>query len=176
MTPLGPFNGKSFGTTISPWVVMADALEPFLLPVPPRQQPVADHFTKDGDRAHYDITLTVDLKAAGTESRACMSRLNSIYWTMKDMIAHQTCNGCAVRPGDILATGTVSGTKSGSYGCLLEITKGSKEKFMLENGEERTYLEDGDRVIIKGWAGDLGKEDCVGFGECSATLKPALTR
>ena len=156
---------------------MADALEPFLLPVPPRQQSVADHFTKDGDRAHYDVTLTVDIDAAGSATRACTSRLDSIYWTMKDMIAHQTCNGCAVRSGDLLATGTVSGTKNGTYGCLLEITRGAKEKFVLKDGVgERTYLEDGDRVIMKGWAGELGKEDCVGFGECSGVLRPALLR
>jgi fumarylacetoacetase len=176
MTPLGPFNGKSFATTISPWIIMADALEPHLLPVPARQQSAAEHFTKEGDKAHYNVTMAVDIGADGKTTRACTSRLDSIYWTVKDMIAHQTCNGCAVRPGDLLATGTVSGSKKGSHGCLLEITKGGKEPFELSGGGKRTYLEDGDRVVFTGWAGDLGQEDCVGFGECAGTLKPAISR
>ncbi|KPI35043.1 Fumarylacetoacetase [Cyphellophora attinorum] len=196
MPPLGPFLGKSFATTISPWIILADALEPFLVPVPTRQIPVADHFTPSGEKGHYAVTLAVDVGAAppqgngGSEgtsqdnrnsslTRACTSQLDSIYWTIADMLAHQTSNGCAIRTGDLLATGTVSGSERGSFGCLLEITKGGKEPFVLGEGKiggekaERMYLEDGDTVVMSGWAGDIGSDSCVGFGECRGTLRAA---
>jgi fumarylacetoacetase len=193
MPPLGPFLGKSFATTISPWIVLADALEPCLVPVPTRQVPVADHFTPSGEKGHYAVTLAVDVGTAhqdngsedasqdgnSTLTRACTSQLDSIYWTIADMLAHQTSNGCAIRAGDLLATGTVSGSERGSFGCLLEITKGGKEPFVLGEGKiggekaERMYLEDGDTVVMSGWAGDIGSDSCVGFGECRGTLRAA---
>ena len=186
MPPLGPFLGKSLGTTISPWVVLADALEPFLKPVPERQKAVSKHLTQTGDLAHYAVTLTVDISAAASDKynsaagaemmRACTSQLESLYWTIPDMIAHQTSNGCPIRSGDLLATGTVSGKEKGEHGCLLEITRGGKEAFVLEDGAERKYLEDGDTVLFSGWAGEIGSEACVGFGECRGTLGPAKTR
>lgn len=176
MPPLGPFLGKSFGTTISPWIILADALEPFLTPVPSRQKPVANHFMPEGAKAHYAVTLAADVGVDGEMTRACTSQLDSIYWTVADTLAHQTSNGCAVRPGDLLATGTVSGEEKGQHGCLLEITRGGKEAFMLKegasgkDGKERMYLEDGDTVVLRGWAGEVGSEGCVGFGECRGTL------
>jgi fumarylacetoacetase len=174
MPPLGPFNGKSFGTTISPWIIMADALRPFLLPVPQRQKATADHFSKQGDLAHYGVNLTATINASESSTTVCRSRLDWIYWTMNDMVAHQTSNGCTIVPGDLLATGTVSGTEKGSHACLLEITRGGKESLTLSDGSQRTYLHDGDTVILGGWAGELGSDNCVGFGSCFGTLRPAL--
>jgi fumarylacetoacetase len=176
MTPLGPFNGKSFATTISPWIVLADALSPFLVPVAPRRVPSAPHFTAEGDKAHYAVTLTADIAAKAQSKTACQSQMDWIYWTVRDMIAHQTCNGCAVRAGDLLATGTISGEARGTNGCLLEITRGGKDEFEMADGTKRVYLQDGDEVALRGWAGELGSEGCVGFGECVGTLRGAESR
>lgn len=180
MAPLGPFNGKSFGTTISPWIVTVDALEPFKLPLGPREPAIADYLTGPGDKAQYAMTLQAELIPSGeptttsTTTKVCTSQLECLYWTFKDMVAHHTINGCGLQAGDLLATGTVSGDAVGAHGCLLEITKGSKQALKLAGGGERRYLQDGDAVRITGWAGELGGDDCVGFGDCVGVVAPSL--
>lgn len=175
MNPLGPFNGKSFGTTVSPWIVTPDALEPFKLPVGRREPPAAACLTAEGDRAHYAMTLQADIvNGLGTSARVGTSRLEWLYWTFADMIAHHTINGCALRAGDLLATGTVSGEAADSHGCLMEITMGGKRALNLGDLGERRYLEDGDTVRLSGWAGPLDGESGVGFGECVGSIAPAL--
>jgi len=173
MSPLGPFNGKSFGTTISPWIVTLDALQPFECPGPKRDIPVAAYLQDPKELSHYAIKLGADLVTDvenSASTRICDSRVDWMYWTFRDMVVHQTINGCPLRSGDLLATGTVSGSKEGTNGCLLEITKGGKKPLSLKNGSERVYLQDGDAVRLVGWAGEIGTESCVGFGEAYSVL------
>ncbi|KAI9677112.1 MAG: hypothetical protein M1822_008221 [Bathelium mastoideum] len=176
MPPLGPMNSKSFCTSVSPWVITPEALAPFRSTqnVPDRQGPttaVLTHSSGPGREA-YSISLTASIVSPkGPDSRTvvCRSDVKAMYWTFEDLIAHQTCNGAFVRTGDVLATGTVTGTqKKTSHGCLLELTKGGKENFGLNSGETRTYLEDGDSVVLEGISGDG-----VGFGDCTGTVLPA---
>lgn len=174
MNPLGPFNGKSFGTTISPWIITIDALEPFQCPSLPKELPVAPYLHDTKEKPSYSIQLQASIEAPTSSNVVCSAQFEWMYWTLRDMIAHQTINGCPLSAGDFLATGTVSGSQPGSHGCLLEITKGGKEVVTLGNGETRTYLQDGDAVRLSGWAGDLGSDSCVGFGECYGTLCEAL--
>lgn len=170
MNPLGPFNGKSFATTISPWIVTVDALEPYRTPAPKRDG-LAPYLT--GEKSSYAMTLTAEVISKGLAVNVCRSKLDDLYWTFEDMIAHHTVNGCELRTGDLLATGTVSGENPGEFGCLMEITKGGKEKVVLEGIGERTYLEDGDGVRLLGWAGEIGSENCVGFGGCEGFIEAA---
>jgi fumarylacetoacetase len=175
MNPLGPFNGKSAATTISPWIVTADALQPFTSAVQHRENPEAPYLKGSQSNTHYAVDLRVDLQEeSGPTTTLCNSNLNLMYWTFKDMIAHQTINGCAINSGDILATGTVSGSDEKSLGCLLELTSGGKKTVKLASGSERIYLDDGDIVRVTGWAGTLGSDACVGFGECVGKLEAAL--
>jgi fumarylacetoacetase len=175
MNPLGPFSGKSAATTISPWIVTVDALEPFRVPIQVREIPEAPYLRSSDNRGHYDVNLSVDLiELSGSASTLCKSKLEWMYWTFKDMVAHQTINGCAIRSGDLLATGTVSGREEGTLGCLLEVTRGGKQSVKLSSGRERRYLEDGDSIRLTGWAGELGSDSCVGFGESFGKLEPAI--
>lgn len=175
MNPLGPFTGKSTATTISPWIVTVDALEPYKAPLPEGELSEAPYLRNADKQSHYAMDLQVGLTDSdGTESVLCKSRLEWLYWSFRHMIAHQTINGCAIRSGDLLATGTVSGREEGTLGCLLESTKGGKQNVKLSGGKERKYLEDGDTVRLTGWAGELGSDSCVGFGECSGKLEPAV--
>jgi fumarylacetoacetase len=175
MHPLGPFCGKSAATTISPWIVTADALEPFKVMEEKREVQEAPYLKSTDNKNHFAVDLQVNLtEHDGTETNLCKSRLEWMYWTFKHMIAHQTINGCAIRAGDLLATGTVSGREEGTLGCLLESTKGGKQTVKLASGGERRYLEDGDTVQLTGWAGELGSDSCVGFGDCSGRVEPAL--
>lgn len=175
MPPLGPFNGKSFGTTISPWIVTLEALDSFRLPVSGREPRAADYLTSEGDQAHYSMTLQVEMvDGLGDAAKIGTSRLEWLYWTFRDMVAHYTVNGCALRPGDLLATGTVSGSQADSHGCLMEITRGGKQTVSVGSFGERTYLEDGDTIRLSGWAGEPGSESCVGFGDCVGSILPAI--
>ena len=170
MDPLGPLNGKSVGTTISPWVVTREALEPFAVPGPKKDRDPAPYLDDRKEKNAYSVNLRVDVEAAGSSTTVCKSNLQCLYWNFRDMIAHQTVNGCSLRTGDVLATGTVTGSADEERGCLLESTKGGKQSFQLADGASRTYLEDGDAVAITGWAGELDSVECVGFGECVGTL------
>jgi fumarylacetoacetase len=183
--PLGPFLGKSFATTISPWVVTLDALEPFRVRVAPRPQGDPQPlpyltFERDQQSGAFDIQLevllaTARMREAGDKPfRISHGNLRDLYWTPAQMLAHHASNGCNLRPGDLLATGTVSGPTPDSTGCLLERTKRGAEPFQLPNGEQRRFLEDGDEVIFRGWC---EREGCprIGFGECRGTITPAHT-
>ncbi|KAK8914408.1 hypothetical protein KSP39_PZI024119 [Platanthera zijinensis] len=150
--PLGPFLGKSFGTTISPWIVTLEALEPFACD-PPKQ---------------------VRIKPAGQEQASVITKSNfkHLYWTITQQLAHHTINGCNLRSGDLLGTGTISGPEQDSLGCLLEITWNGKNKLSL-NGSSQTFLEDGDEVIITGCC--EGGDYKIGFGTCAGKVLPAIT-
>ena len=177
--PLGPFLSKSFATTISPWVVTLEALEPFRVPAFARAN--ADpaplpylHSAEDQARGGIDIKLEVWLAPRrATSMRISNGNFRDIYWTIAQMLAHHTSNGCNLRPGDLFGSGTVSGPTRDSRGCLLELTRRGAEPFRLPNGEERTYLEDGDEVILRGYCEREGYPR-IGFGECRGIVTPAI--
>nr|GEV09389.1 fumarylacetoacetase [Tanacetum cinerariifolium] len=170
--PLGPFLGKSFGTTISPWIVTLDALEPFACDAP-KQIPQPLPYLAEKISKNYDISLEVWIKPAGEEDSFTVtkSNFNHLYWTITQQLAHHTVNGCNLRPGDLFGTGTISGPESESYGCLLELTwNGTKELSLGKTA--RKFLEDGDEVIISGCCKGDGYN--VGFGTCSGKIIPSL--
>ncbi|TDZ51626.1 Fumarylacetoacetase [Colletotrichum trifolii] len=168
MSPLGPMNGKSFGTTISPWVVTLEALEPFATQPPPKDTPAQPYLMDQKKDSSYNISLKAEVLADGGATAVCNAQLSWMYWTFRDLVAQQTINGCNVKTGDILATGTVSGVGDDEHGCLLEMTKGGKVGWKLANGKDRVYLEDGDGVRTSGYAGNG-----VGFGDCVGIIAPA---
>jgi fumarylacetoacetase len=176
--PLGPFLSKNFATSISPWVVTLEALEPFRCPAPPR--PAGDpaplpHLATAGDSA-YRITLEVWLRSARMQEpvRVSQSDFSTMYWTLAQMVAHHTSNGCPLRPGDLIGSGTVSGPEKHNCGCLLEMTRRGAEPLTLPTGEERRFLEDGDEVILRGWCEAPGFRR-IGLGECRGVVLPAQT-
>jgi fumarylacetoacetase len=181
--PLGPFLAKSFATTLSPWVVPLAAIEPFCVPAFKRAQgdpAPLPYLYSDEDQARGGIDLKVEVWLASRRMRETgiepvrMSRGNfrDTYWTIAQMLAHHTSNGCNLRPGDVFASGTLSGPTRDSLACLLERTRRGAESFRLPTGEERTYLEDGDEVILRGYC---EREGCVriGFGECRGIVTAA---
>jgi fumarylacetoacetase len=170
--PLGPFLAKSFATSISPWVVTLDALEPFRVAGEKQDPPVLPYLQQDGDW-HFDIQLEVWLQTAKMNKPFRITNTNArhLYWSMVQMLAHQTSNGCNVNAGDIYGTGTISGPAEDSRGCLLELCWNKTKPLRLPSGEARTYLEDGDTIIFRGWAQGDGFR--VGFGECRATILAA---
>jgi fumarylacetoacetase len=169
--PLGPFLGKSFATSVSPWVVTLDALEPFRVPAPP-QEPEVLPYLKRGHEGAYDIDLEVWLEArVGEAARVSATNFRDMYWTMFQQLAHQTVNGTNMRPGDLYASGTVSGVEPGTQGSLLELTWKGTKPLALPGGVMRTFLEDGDTVILRG--ASKGKAYRVGFGECRGTILPS---
>ncbi|KAF4399538.1 hypothetical protein G4B88_022621 [Cannabis sativa] len=149
--PLGPFLGKSFGTTISPWIVSLEALEPFACAAP-KQDPLPLPYLAEKVSRNYDIQLEVEIKPAGVEDSTVVTKSNfkHLYWTLTQQIAHHTINGCNLRPGDILGTGTISGPEPDSLGCLLELSWNGQKTISLK-GATRKFLEDGDEVIITGF-------------------------
>ncbi|CAG8290131.1 unnamed protein product [Penicillium salamii] len=173
MVPLGPLNSKSFGTSISPWIVTLDALQAFKAPGPTRDIVLANHLEDVTTvEASYDISLKVELMANENTTTLSRSNFRDLHWSGRQMVAHAASSGSDLRTGDILGTGTVSGSEQGSYGCLLEMTSGGKEPVVLENGLKRVFLEDGDVVQMTGLAGKDGSG--VGFGECVGQLLPVL--
>ncbi len=174
--PLGPFLGKSFATTISPWLVTMEALEPFRVPA---------YLRADGDpaplsylesqqdrvRGGIDLTLEVYLRSAGMREGVRLSRgnLKNLYWTAAQLLTHHASNGCNLQPGDVLGTGTVSGPTDEARGCLLEITRRGAEPVLLPSREVRSFLEDGDEVIIRGYCERPGFVR-IGLGECSGQV------
>ena len=178
--PLGPFNAKNFATTISPWVVTLEALEPFRVPGPQRAKddpPLLAYLEPAGDAA-YDITVEVYLSSekmrdAGTgPMRVSRGSFTDMYWTMVQMLAHHTSTGCNLRPGDLLATGTISGPTEESRGCLLERTWRGTKPITLPDGTQRKFLADGDEVTIKAFCEKPGATR-IGFGECRGVILPA---
>ncbi|XP_073026931.1 fumarylacetoacetase-like [Primulina eburnea] len=169
--PLGPFLGKSFGTTISPWIVTLDALEPFAIDAPEQNPPPLPYLTEKKSK-NYDISLQVSITPAGHEETCIVTRSNfkNLYWTITQQLAHHTINGCNLRPGDIFGTGTISGPEPESYGCLLELTWNGQKPLSL-GGATRTFFEDGDEVIFTGCC--KGEGYTVGFGMCSGKISPS---
>jgi len=171
--PLGPFLAKSFATSVSPWVVTMEALEPFRCTGEPRPesdpQPLP-HLTAS-EAGAFDITLEVWLRSARMQTPMRVSRGNfaSMYWTLAQMVAHHTSNGCPLRAGDLIGSGTVSGPAKENRGCLLEITWRGTEPLGLTTGEVRQFLEDGDEVILRGWCEAAGFRR-IGLGECRGVV------
>jgi fumarylacetoacetase len=181
--PLGPFLSKSFITSVSPWVVTAEALEPFRCPQPPRPagdpQPLA-YLWDEQDQQHgaLDIELQVFIHTAHMREqglapqRLALSNSQSMYWTIAQMVAHHSVNGCQLQAGDLLGTGTLSGAQPGQYGSLLEISEGGKQPLLLATGEQRRFLEDGDEIILRARCQREG-EVSIGFGECRGRVVAA---
>ncbi|KAL4724765.1 hypothetical protein ACLX1H_008211 [Fusarium chlamydosporum] len=170
MSPLGPFNGKSLGTSLSPWVVTLDALDPFRTRSP-AQQTLAASYLQHPNPSTFSITMKVEVLANSTETTIGTCRVEALYWTPQQMIAHSVSSGSALRTGDVLATGTVSGSDESSRGCMLETTEGGSKPVTLTDGSERGFLEDGDIVRITAIVGEANSG--VGFGECFGKLMPA---
>jgi fumarylacetoacetase len=166
--PLGPFLGKSFASAISPWVVTMDALSSFRCDGP-TQEPEVLPYLKLPDSSSYDIHLEAILETAdGKRMSLCQTNHKHLYWRMVQQLAHQTSNGCNVRIGDLYASGTISGPDPGSFGSLLELTQNGTLPITLPDGSGRTFLEDGDTIILKGYCEGNGIR--IGFGECRSTI------
>ncbi len=167
--PLGPFLAKNFATSISPWVVPMDALEPFRLPGPVQDPEPLPYLRTPGPGA-FDIHLEVHLQTAQMSAPdvICRSNFKHMYWDMRQMLAHHTITGCNLRPGDLLASGTISGPTEDSYGSMLELAWRGEKPIPLTSGETRSFLQDGDRVTMTGWC--QGEDYRVGFGEVSGTI------
>ena len=183
--PLGPFLGKSFATTISPWVVTADALHPFRVPL--RERPTGDpaplpHLTDDRDKAGGAVDVMLETRLATTrmlrenaDSKVLgKASTRELYWSVGQMVTHLTSNGCNIEAGDLFGSGTVSGDAADALGSLLEITRAGKEPVRLPGGEQRTFLEDGDEIVITGRCARKGFAP-IGFGRCAGrvTASPA---
>ena len=170
--PLGPFLGKSFATTLSPWVVTMEALEPFRSAAYARPAgdppPLAYLTTQQGG---IDLCLDVYLRPAGVRDavRISQGNLKDLYWTPEQLLTHHASNGCNLQPGDLLGSGTVSSPGDNAAGCLMELTRRGAEPLLLPNGEQRSFLQDGDEVIFRGYCERPG---CIriGFGECSGVV------
>ena len=171
MTPLGPLNGKAFGTSISPWVVTLDALEAFKTPGPKPEVALASHL-EDVAESSYAINMKVELMVGDQVMTVSESKLQDLHWSGRQMCAHLASTGADLQTGDILGTGTVSGPDEGSLGCLLELTQAGKNPLKLSDGSQRHFLQDGDIVRMTALAGNVGS--WVGFGECVGELQPAL--
>jgi len=171
--PLGPFLGKSFATSISPWVVTLDALEPFRCAGPAQDDPEPLPYLRHTGRCAYDIRLEVLLQSEAMDSPAAIATSNFkyMYWTVCQQLAHHAVNGCNLRPGDLLASGTISGPGRHERGSMLELTWRGSEPLELPNGETRKFLADGDTVVMRGHCERDGIR--VGFGEVRGTLLPA---
>ena len=169
--PLGPFLGKNFASSISPWIVTLDALEPFRTAGPVQRPIVLPYLQFKGDR-NFDIHLEVVIKSNDQESLISRSNFKYMYWNMAQQLAHHTVNGCNLQVGDLYASGTISGPSPGSYGSMLELSWNGQKPVPLADGSERKFLADGDEVILRGFAMKEGIR--IGFGECSGKILPAL--
>ena len=181
--PLGPFLAKSFGSTISPWIITPEALAPFRVAQPPRPntdpRPM-DYLWDDEDQQHGALALTLDvhlmtpgLRAKGLPAhRLGLSDARAMYWTAAQLVTHHACAGCNLNPGDLLGTGTLSTAEESGYGSLLEISHGGKQPVALASGEMRRFLEDGDEVTLSAHASREGYAR-IGFGACHGTILPA---
>ncbi len=170
--PLGPFNAKTFGTSISPWVVTLEALEPFRC-ASPMQEPQPLPYLRENTANNYDIHLQVAIAAAGSETVISNTNFKHMYWSMMQQLTHHSITGCNMRVGDLMGSGTISGPEKDSRGSLLELTWNTTEPLTLVNGEQRGFLEDGDTVIMRGHCQKDGLR--IGFGEVRGAVLPAKT-
>jgi len=170
--PLGPFLAKNFATSISPWVVTLEALEPFRKALAPQEPKPLPYLHASNDFT-FDIKLEAQLQTAKMDSSHVLTRTNfqNLYWSISQQLAHHTVNGCNLQPGDLLASGTISGSSEESRGCMLELTWRGANPLQLPNGETRKWLEDSDRLKIIGWCDGDGYR--IGFGEVSGQIVPA---
>ena len=184
--PLGPFLGKNFASTVSPWIVTMEALEPFRTNFKrPSERPNPLPYLNsviNSDKGAFDIRLEVLLQSeAMRQAGLPFERISysgfkeSAYWTVAQLVTHHTVNGCALRPGDLLGTGTLSGPLPEQAGSMLELSNGGKKPMTLSNGEQRTFLQDGDTIALKAWCEKPGAMR-IGFGECIATVLPTMKR
>lgn len=168
--PLGPFLGKNFGSSISPWVVTLEALNPFRTESPKQEPEVLDYLKFSGDK-NFDINLEVYIQPEnGTENLISQSNYKFMYWNMTQQLAHHTINGCNVEVGDMYASGTISGENPNSFGSMLELTWRGQNPLKLNDGQERKFIEDHDTIIMRGFAEKDGIR--VGFGEVSGKILP----
>ena len=170
--PLGPFNAKTFGTSISPWVVTLEALEPFRC-ASPVQEPQPLPYLRENTANNYDIHLQVAIAADGSETVISNTNFKHMYWSMMQQLTHHSITGCNMRVGDLMGSGTISGPEKDSRGSLLELTWNTTEPLTLEGGEQRGFLEDGDTLIMRGHCQKDGLR--IGFGEVRGTVLPAKT-
>ena len=168
--PLGPFLGKNFGSSISPWVVTLDALEPFRVYGPEQEPKPLDYLQSNGPRS-YDINLEVYIQPQGSvESKVSTSNYRYMYWNMCQQLAHHTVNGCNINSGDMMASGTISGPTHDSCGSMLELSKGGTEKLTLDDGQQRAFIEDNDTVVMKAYSQNENVR--IGFGEVRSKILP----
>jgi fumarylacetoacetase len=169
--PLGPFLAKNFASHVSPWIVTLDALEPFRVSGPNQDPKVLPYLEYEGDK-HIDINLEVAIAPeAGDENVVCHSNYRHMYWNMNQQLAHHTVNGCNIKAGDMMASGTISGGEEGMYGSMLEITWKGTKPVQIPDGSERKFIQDNDTVIMRGFSQRDGVR--VGFGEVKAKVLPA---
>lgn len=172
--PLGPFLGKNFATTISPWVVPMEALEAFRTSGPTQDPEPLDYLTTNGPWS-YDIALEVGIRTPRAEAPdiVCRSNFKHLYWNVCQQLAHHTVNGCNARPGDLMASGTISGPTPDSYGSMLELSWRGTKPLTLSDGTERKFIQDGDSVVMRGWAQGDGYR--IGFGKAEGTVLATST-
>ncbi|MDP2068878.1 MAG: fumarylacetoacetase [Lutibacter sp.] len=171
--PLGPFLGKSFASTLSPWIITMDALEPFKCKGPTQETGLLPYLQQKNTENSFDIKLKATLETEnGDLNLLTESNFKYLYWSMSQQLAHHTSNGCNVRAGDLMGSGTISGPTKNSYGSMLELTWGGKEPIVLKDKTTRTFFNDGDNVIIRGYC----KNDTIriGFGKCTGKIMPAM--
>jgi len=169
--PLGPFLGKNFGSTISPWIVTLDALQPFRVKGPDQFPQVLPYLVANGEK-NFDISLEVLIKPEQSdETTVSRSNFKFMYWNVNQQLAHHTVNGCNVQVGDLYASGAISGPSPGSFGSMLELTWNGQRPMHLADGTERKFINDGDTVVLRGHAEKDGVR--IGFGECKGKILPA---
>ncbi|HMC63943.1 MAG TPA: fumarylacetoacetate hydrolase family protein, partial [Gemmataceae bacterium] len=171
--PLGPFLSKNFATSLSPWMITIEALAPFRTEPPPHDVPVLPYLQEGGQGA-LDITVEAWLRTPTMPEPVRLSKASfkELYWTVGQMVAHHTSNGCPIRPGNLVASGTISGPEKENRGCLLELTWKGAEPIRLPGGEQRTFLEDGDEVTLTGYCVREGYAR-IGLGSCRGVIMPA---
>ena len=170
--PLGPFLAKNFASSISPWIVTMDALEPFRVKGPEQSPTPLSYLQQEGDHA-FDINLQVAIQPENKEETVVSnSNFKYMYWSMSQQLAHHTVNGCRVNSGDMMGSGTISGPTEDSFGSMLELTWGGKNPIQMKDGSERKFINDNDTVIIRGYC--KNNDVRIGFGECSSKLLPAV--
>jgi len=170
--PLGPFLAKNFASSMSPWIVMLDALEPFRVSGPV-QEPEVLPYLKYSGKKHFNIQLEVVLQTPnGDENLISKSNYKNMYWNMNQQLAHHTVNGCNIRCGDLLASGTISGSTPDSYGSMLELAWKGTKPLKLKDGSERRFIHDGDTIAFRGYCENAGYR--IGFGEVKSTILPSI--
>ncbi|WP_180070657.1 fumarylacetoacetase [Acinetobacter sp. YH16038] len=172
--PLGPFNAKTFASSISPWIVTMEALEPFKTSSPAQEPKPLAYLREDNSSNSYDINLSVEIQPENSDQAdvICETNFKYMYWSMAQQLAHHTIAGCNVQVGDLMGSGTISGPTPNSYGSLLEITWNATKPLTLSNGEQRTFIQDGDTVIMKGHCEKDGLR--IGFGTVIGKILPAI--